>query len=100
MSPAIFCTSMSGMLVTFISHFQFDRRQRGKSSAYFYLARIHCGNVFLNGRTLTSPYTPAPTYGSLSAHSRAAVSEVHSATIKLPVNPAEPGSSASNAGKG
>src|SRR5688500_1725294 len=58
------------------------------------------GSTGRNGRTSTRTNTPAARYGSASAHARASPSDGNSATTRLPVNPAGPGSSASSAGSG
>src|SRR5690242_6697823 len=66
----------------------------GAHSAY----PAYAGMIFLNGFTVNLAYTPAATYGSASAHSRAASSDSNSARMRLPENPAGPGSGLSIAG--
>src|SRR5690606_2623899 len=58
------------------------------------------GNPLRTGRTSIRSYTPASTYGSASTQARASSSDPNSATTRLPLNPAGPGSSASIAGHG
>src|SRR6185437_4176468 len=82
---------MADMQMAFVDHFQRLRLQRGHQPRADVLdARRAHGRVLRNGRTLTSRYTPAATYGSACAHARAASRSSNSATIRLPVNPAGP----------
>lgn len=52
-------TGMSGVLVAFVDDVERDGFEHGEAGFHRGDARIHCGKVFLNGRTLISAYTPA-----------------------------------------
>ena len=58
------------------------------------------GMTCLNGLTTTDSKTPCVTYGSALIQASAAARDSNSATIRLPVKPALPGSSLSIAGNG
>src|SRR5687768_15012237 len=74
--------------------------QGREALAHGLLDRMHHGNTFLNGLTVTLAYTPPAEYGSSAAHAIAASREANSATTSDPLKPAGPGSAESIAGWG
>src|SRR5690606_41721263 len=77
-----------------------DRAHRDSLYAKAAWLVLRQGSTFLKGLTTTLAYTPAARYGSASAHFCAASSDSNSATTRLPLKPAGPGSLLSMAGCG
>src|SRR5690242_15212561 len=93
---------VANVLVAVVADVERLGRQRLQRRPHALDARgvvVH-GSTIFSGRTSTLEYTPASRYGSRSAQAFASASEGNSATMRLPLNPAGPGSSESSAGKG
>src|SRR5579871_573036 len=93
-------TGVAGMLGAVVDDLEVQRLERVREQLADLREPVVHGLTFRKGRTSTAANTPSVTYGSASAHARASASEPNSATIRLPVKPAGPGSGASIAGSG
>src|SRR5690606_21918514 len=99
---AVLRAGMADVLMTVVRDIQRLRRERLLETLPNLRDAVSVAHGWTcsTGLIVTSANTPSSTYGSFAAHASQSSCESNSATIRLPVKPAGPGSGASIAGWG